>query len=102
MADRQEWKGQRYNTKKSFFNFPLMIRFDLNKEHDEVYGKFVLTVCICSILYFWKKIAECKKIESGSLFTRGIIKNIILSCFNFCESSKWKEQIVFMNICKVK
>ncbi len=21
-------------------------------EHDEVYGKFVLTVCICSILYF--------------------------------------------------
>ena len=25
-----------------------MIRFDLNMEHDEVYGKFVLTVCICS------------------------------------------------------
>ena len=22
--------------------------------------------------------------------------------FNFCESSKWKEQSVFMNICKVK
>ncbi len=66
-----------------------MIRFDLKMEHDEVYGKFVLTVCICSI-------------DSASLFTRGIIKNIILSCFNFYESSKWKEQIVFMNICKVK
>ena len=75
------------------------IRFDLNMEHDEVYGKFVLTVCIYSILCFCKKIADCKKIDSASLFTRGIIKNIILSCFNFCESSKWKEQIVFMNIC---
>ena len=38
-----------------------MIRFDLNMEHDEVYGKFVLTVCICSILYFYKKFADCKK-----------------------------------------
>ncbi len=40
--------------------FPLsfkgMIRFYLNMEHDEVYGKFVLTICICSILYFCKKI----------------------------------------------
>ena len=43
--------------------------------------KFVLTVCICSILYFCKKFADCK---------------------NFCESSKWKEQSVFLNICKVK
>ncbi len=32
-----------------------MIRFDLNMEHDEVYGKFVLTVCIYSILYFLEK-----------------------------------------------
>ena len=56
-------------------------------KHDEVYGKFVLTVCICSILYFCKKFADCKKIDSASLFT-GIIKDIILSCFNFCESSK--------------
>ncbi len=79
-----------------------MIRFDLKIEHDELYGKFVLTVCICSILYFCKKFADCKNIDSASLFTRGIIKNIILSCFNFYESSKWKEQIVFMNICKVK
>ena len=55
-----------------------MIRFDLKMEHDEVYGKFVLTVCICSILYFCKKFADCKKIDSASLFTRGIIKNIIL------------------------
>ena len=34
------------------------IRFYLNMEHDEVYGKFVLTICTCSIsiLYFCKKI----------------------------------------------
>ena len=113
MADRQEWKGQRFKKiyvrkitqrEEMFFklSFKGMIRFDLNMEHDEVYGKFVLTVCICSILYFCKKFADCKKIDSASLFTRGIIKNIILSCFNFCEGSKWKEQIVFMSICKVK
>ena len=44
-----------------------MIRFDLNMEHDEVYGKFVLTVCVCSILYFFKKIADRKKTNSASL-----------------------------------
>ncbi len=88
-----------YTTRRKVFSTSSlikgMIKFDLNMEHDEVYGKFVLTVCICSI-------ADCKKIDSASLFTRGIIKNIILSCFNFCKSSKCKEQIVFMNICKVK
>ncbi len=76
MADCQEWKGQRFKKKdyttrrKVFLNFPLkefMIRFDLNMEHDEVYGKFVLTVCICSKLYFCKKIADCKKTNSASL-----------------------------------
>ncbi len=114
MADCQEWKGKRFKKiyvrkitqhEEKFFqlSFKGMIRFDLNMEHDEVYGKFVLTVCICSILYFCKKFADCKKIYSASLlYTKGIIRNIILSCFNFCESSKWKEQIVFMNICKVK
>ncbi len=58
-----------------------MIRLDLNMEHDEVYGKFVLTVCICSILYFCQKIADCKKTNSASLslfHKSGIIKNIIL------------------------
>ncbi len=110
MADRQEWKGQRFKKiyvrkitqhEEMFFklSFKGMIKFDLNMEHDEVYGKFVLTVCICSILYFCKKFADCKKIDSASLFTRGIIKNIILSYFNLFS---WKEQIVFMNICKVK
>ena len=44
-----------------------MIRLDLSMEHDEVYGKFVLTVCICSILYFCKKIADCKKTNSALL-----------------------------------
>ena len=39
----------------------------LNMKHDEVYGKFVLTVCICSILYFCKKFADCKKTDSASL-----------------------------------
>ena len=116
MADRQEWRGQRSQRfkkiyvrkitqhKEKFFqlSFKGMIRFDLTMEHDEVYGKFVLTVCICSILNFCKKFADCKKIDSASLFTRGMIKNFILSCFKFCESSKWKEQIVFMNICEVK
>ncbi len=42
-------------------------------EHGEVYGKYVLTVCICSILIFCKKFADCKKIESASLFRRGIL-----------------------------
>ncbi len=89
MADRQEWKGQRFkkiyvrkiNTQheEMFFklSFKGMIRFDLNMEHDEVYGKFVLTVCICSILYFCKKFADCKKIDSASLFTRGIRLRIL-------------------------
>ncbi len=48
--------------------FKGMIRFDLNMEHDEVYGKFVLTVCIRSILYFCKKFADCKKTDSAVLF----------------------------------
>ncbi len=61
MADCQEWKGQRFKKiyvrkttqhEEKFFklSFKGMIRFDLNMEHDEVYGKFVLTVCTCSII----------------------------------------------------
>ncbi len=78
MADCQEWNGQRFKKiyvrkttqhEEKFFklSFKGMIRFDLNMEHDEVYGKFVLTVCICSILYFCKKFADCKKTDSASL-----------------------------------
>ncbi len=78
MANCQEWKGQRFKKiyvrkttqhEEKFFklSFKGMIRFDLNMEHDEVYGKFVLTVCICSILYFCKKFADCKKTDSASL-----------------------------------
>ncbi len=59
-------------------------------EQDEVYGKFVLTICICSILYFCKKFADCKKIDSGSLFTRGMIKNFILNSFKFFQNGKSK------------
>ena len=36
-------------------------------EHEEVYGEFVLTVSICSILYFCKKLADCEKTDSASL-----------------------------------
>ena len=56
-----------YTTRRKVFSTFVkgMIRFDLNMEHDEVYGKFVLTVCICSILYFCKKFADCKKIDSA-------------------------------------
>ncbi len=50
-----------------------MIRFDLNMEYDEVYGKFVFVqFCI-----FTKNLLIAKEIDSASLFTRGIIKNII-------------------------
>ena len=31
---------------------------------------------------------NCKKIDSASLFTRGMIKNFILSCFNFCKMER--------------
>ena len=68
MADCQEWKGQRFKKiyvrktsqhEEKFFklSFKGMIRFDL----------FVLTVCTCSILYFCKKFADCKKTDSASL-----------------------------------
>ncbi len=39
-----------------------MIRFDLNMEHDEVHGKFVLTVCICSICIFAKTFPIAKRL----------------------------------------
>ena len=65
MADCQEWKGQIFKKicvrkttqhEEKFFQPSLkgMIRFDLNMEHDEVHGKFFLTVCICSICTFAK------------------------------------------------
>ena len=73
MADRQEWKGQRSKKiyertitqhEEKFFQPSLkgMIRFDLNMEHDEVHGKFVLTVCICSICIFAKKFPIAKRL----------------------------------------
>ncbi len=78
MADCQERKGQRFKKiyvrkitqhEEKFFYLSSkgMIRFDLNMEHDEVYGKFIFTVCICSILYFCKKNADCNKTNSASL-----------------------------------
>ncbi len=44
---------------EKFFQQLSLLKFDLNMEYDEVYGKFVLTVC--SILYFCKKLADSKK-----------------------------------------
>ena len=75
---------------EKFFQLSLkgMIRFDLNMEHDEVYGKFVLTICICSILYFCKKIAA-----SASLFTRDMIKNFILSFLSFAKAQNGKSKL---------
>ncbi len=84
MADCQEWKGQRFkkiyvgkitqHEEKFFFKLSSkgMIRFDLNMEHDEVYGKFVLTVC------FLQKNCGLQEKKLCFSFTRGIIKNIIL------------------------
>ncbi len=112
MADRQEWKGQIFKNiyvrkitqhEEKFFqlSFKGMVRFDLNMDHDELYGKFVLTFVFVKFCIFAKKFPIAKRL-CFSFHKRSIIKNIILSCFNFCESSKWNEQIVFMNICKVK
>ena len=53
-------------------SFKGMIRFDLSMELNEVYGKFVLTVCIYSILYFWKKFADCKKKDALYLFSQEV------------------------------
>ncbi len=83
MADCQEWKGQRFKKiylrkvtqhEEKFFQPSLkgMIRFDLNMEHGEVYGKFVLIVCICSILYFCKKFVDCKKKQTLPLFLQEV------------------------------
>ncbi len=60
-------KERLHNTKKSFFNLPFkgMIGFDLNMKHDEVHGKFVLTVCICSICIFVKKFPIAKSLCSS-------------------------------------
>ncbi len=74
MADCQEWKGQRFKKiyvrkitqhEEKFFQLSFtckgMIRFDLNMEHDEVYGKFVLTVCIFQFCIFAKNLLIAKK-----------------------------------------
>ena len=74
-------------------------------EHDEVYGRFVLTVYVFDSVPICILAKNCllQKTDCAPLFTVSIIENVILSCFNFCESPKWKEeQIVFINICKVK
>ena len=56
MVDRQEWKVQRpkkickkvtqYEENYFELSFEGMIIFDFSTEHDEVYGKFVLTVYV--------------------------------------------------------
>ena len=44
-----------------------MIRFDLNMKHDEVHGKFVLTVCICLICIFAKTFPIAKRLFSQEI-----------------------------------
>ncbi len=105
MADCQEWKGQRFKKiyvrkitqhEEKFFqlSFKGMIRFDLNMEHDKEYGKFVPTACICSTLSFLQQnLPIAKKTGSASLFTRGIINNIILI---FAKAQNGKSNTVFV------
>ena len=66
MADCQEWKGHRF--KKIYVRKItqheekfLQLSFKGMIRHDEVYGKFVLTVCICSIFIFAKNLPIAKK-----------------------------------------
>ncbi len=73
-----------------------MIRFDLNMEHDEVYGKFVLTVCVCSILYFCKKIVDYKKTNSASLSQEVYLRILYYSkLFQFLRKLKMERAKCF-------
>ncbi len=44
----------------------------------EVYGRFVLTLCVFDFDFVLEN-SHC------FLITQGVIKNIILSCFNLCD-----------------
>ncbi len=55
-----------------------MIRFDLNMEHDEVYGKFVFDRLYLFNFVFLQKNCGLQKDKLCFSFTIGIIKNIIL------------------------
>ncbi len=77
-----------HNTMESIFsNFVhLNDKSFFSMGNGEVYGRFVLILCVydfdCfSILYF------CFPIGNSHCFliTQGVIKNIILSCFNLCD-----------------
>ena len=52
-------------------------------EHDEVYGKFVLPFVFVFNFVFLPKMFLFQKTDIASLLPVGVIKNIILSCFNF-------------------
>ncbi len=65
MADRQEWKGQRFKKiyvrkitqhGEKFFklSFKGMIRFDLNMEHDEVYGSLFDRLYLFNFVFLQK------------------------------------------------
>ncbi len=54
----------------------------------KVYGKFVLTVYVFDFVQFCIFVCLFEKKHSATVFRVGIIKNIMLSFFNFYESSK--------------
>ncbi len=73
---------------KHFFQFLFneKIRIDLvyGMGNGEVYCKFVLTLCVFDFGFQFCIFVFFLKTATTSLFTLGVIKNIILSCFNFC------------------
>ena len=56
-------------------------------QHEEKFFQLSFKVQLSFNFVFLQKSFRLQK-DSASLFTRGIIENIILSCFNFSESSK--------------
>ena len=62
----------------------------MNNNRDEVEAVYALDCCIFTVFHL--------KTDTTSLFAFGVIRSIILICFNFCKSSKRREeQFVFMN-----
>ena len=53
----------------------------------EVYDKFVFTVMYYGFVVQFCIFVSLLKTATASLFTLGLIKNIMLICFKFCEIS---------------
>ena len=77
---------------KSFFYFSLKkLRIDLLCEMVKYMAWYRLSFSRFQVYLTLSFNFVCLfKTDTDSLFTIGVIKNIMLSCFNVCESSKWK------------